>query len=108
MTTNRTKKDSDWMRYTQFVIFSVSCVVGLVIWYYAQEDKAAIRIQENYVNKIELQLVDQKVKTLEESHKNLKYEFGTRLEKMEDTNNEIVNLITDIRLTLAAWPMEKD
>ena len=108
MTTNSKKKDVDWMRMAQFTIFCVSCVVGLVIWYYAQEDRAAEKIQENYASKTEIQLIDQKIKTLEETNKNLKYEFGTRLEKMEVTNNEIVGLITDIRLTLAGMPTEKN
>ena len=102
MVTNSKKKDVDWMRMAQFTIFCVSCVVGLVIWYYAQEDRAAEKIQENYASKTE------RIKTLEETNKNLKYEFGTRLEKMEETNNEIVGLITDIRLTLAGMPTEKN
>ena len=89
---------------TQFVVFCISCITGLMIWYYAQQDKAATRIEQNYVNKIELQLVEQRVRILEESNKNIKQEFSTRLEKMEETNNEIVDLITDIRLPLAAMP----
>jgi hypothetical protein len=60
-----------------------------------------------YVSKTELQLVNQRLEVLEESIKNLKNDFNYRLQKMEDTNNEIIDLVTDIRLTLASLP-ERD
>ena len=53
------------------------------------------------------QLVNQRLEVLEESIKNLKNDFNYRLQKMEDTNNEIIDLVTDIRLTLASLP-ERD
>jgi hypothetical protein len=101
MTTNGTKKGTDWMRITQFVIFCISIVTATMLWYFAQQDKMSDRYDGTFVSKTELQLVTQRLEVLEDSIKNLKNDFSYRLQKMEDTNNEIVDLITDIRLAMA-------
>ena len=41
---------------------------------------------------------------LEESVEDLDDSFTSKLEELEETNTEIVGLITDIRLTLAKLP----
>ena len=78
-----------------------------MLWYFAQQNSLSDRINVTYVSKTELQLVNQRLEVLEESIKNLKNDFNYRLQKMEDTNNEIIDLVTDIRLTLASLP-ERD
>ena len=102
-----TKNGTDWMRNAQFAIFCISCIVGVMLWYFAQQNSLSDRINVTYVSKTELQLVNQRLEVLEESIKNLKNDFNYRLQKMEDTNNEIIDLETDIRLTLASLP-ERD
>ena len=92
------------MRNAQFAIFCISCIVGVMLWYFAQQNSLSDRINVTYVSKTELQLVNQRLEVLEESIKNLKNDFNYRLQKMEDTNNEIIDLVTDIRLTLASLP----
>tara|TARA_Y100000034_G_scaffold99182_1_gene121736 strand:- start:376 stop:690 length:315 start_codon:yes stop_codon:yes gene_type:complete len=101
------KSGTDWMRNAQFAIFCISCIVGVMLWYFAQQNSLSDRINVTYVSKTELQLVNQRLEVLEESIKNLKNDFNYRLQKMEDTNNEIIDLVTDIRLTLASLP-ERD
>ena len=95
------------MRNAQFAIFCISCIVGVMLWYFAQQNSLSDRINVTYVSKTELQLVNQRLEVLEESIKNLKNDFNYRLQNMEDTNNEIIDLVTDIRLTLASLP-ERD
>ena len=95
------------MRNAQFAIVCISCIVGVMLWYFAQQNSLSDRINVTYVSKTELQLVNQRLEVLEESIKNLKNDFNYRLQKMEDTNNEIIDLVTDIRLTLASLP-ERD
>ena len=95
------------MRNAQFAIFCISCIVGVMLWYFAQQNSLSDRINVTYVSKTELQLGNQRLEVLEESIKNLKNDFNYRLQKMEDTNNEIIDLVTDIRLTLASLP-ERD
>jgi hypothetical protein len=92
------------MRNAQFAIFCISCIVGVMLWYFAQQNSLSDRINVTYVSKTELQLVNQRLEVLEDSIKNLKNDFNYRLQKMEDTNNEIISLVTDIRLTLASLP----
>jgi hypothetical protein len=75
-----------------------------MLWYFAQQNSLSDRINVTYVSKTELQLVNQRLEVLEDSIKNLKNDFNYRLQKMEDTNNEIISLVTDIRLTLASLP----
>jgi regulatory protein YycI of two-component signal transduction system YycFG len=43
----------DWMKTTQFVIFCISCVAAVLIWFFAQQDKASMQISQNYATKFE-------------------------------------------------------
>jgi hypothetical protein len=101
MATNRNKNPFDWMKTTQFIIFCLSCVIGVVMWYYSQQDKMEQNLANRYVSKYEQQLLIQRIDNLEDS-----IEVGQRIQKMESTNEEIIDLITDIRLTLAS--MQRD
>jgi hypothetical protein len=102
MATNRNKNPFDWMKTTQFIIFCLSCVVGVVMWYYAQQDQLQEELADRYVSKYEQQLLIQRIDNLEDTIRNFKVDVGSRIEKMESTNEEIIDLITDIRLTLAS------
>ena len=106
MATNRNKNPFDWMKTTQFIIFCLSCVVGVVMWYYSQQNQLQQNLADKYVSKYEQQLLIQRLDNLEDTIRNFKVDVGQRIEKMESTNEEIIDLITDIRLTLAS--MEKD
>ena len=101
MTTNRQKKTIDWMRLTQFIIFCVSCVGAMFLWYYGQQADLSESLEAKYVTKTEIRLIEQKLDVLERSLQEFKNDFSNKLDSMEDTNNEVVDLITDIRLTLA-------
>ena len=102
MATNSNKNPFDWMKTTQFIIFCLSCVIGVVMWYYSQQDQLEQNLADRYVSKYEQQLLIQRIDNLEDSIRNFKVEVGSRIEKMERTNEEIIDLITDIRLTLAS------
>ena len=106
MATNRNKNPFDWMKTTQFIIFCLSCVVAVVMWYYSQQDELHQNLSDRYVSKYEQQLLIQRIDNLEDSIRNFKVEVGQRIQKMESTNEEIIDLITDIRLTLAS--MQRD
>ena len=101
METNSNKNPFDWMKTTQFIIFCLSCVIGVVMWYYSQQDQLEQNLANRYVSKYEQQLIIQRIDNLEDSIRNFKVEVGSRITKMERTNEEIIDLITDIRLTLA-------
>ena len=70
MATNRTKNSHDWMKLTQFIVFCASCIIAVVVWYYAQQEKNVEKIEGKYASKIELQLIDQKLSTVEADLKN--------------------------------------
>jgi len=106
MATNRNKNPFDWMKTTQFIIFCLSCVIGVVMWYYTSQDKLEQNMADKYVSKYEQQLLIQRIDNLEDTIRNFKVDVGNRIEKMESTNEEIIDLITDIRLTLAS--MQRD
>jgi len=106
MATNRNKNSFDWMKTTQFIIFCLSCVIGVVMWYYTSQDKLEQNMADKYVSKYEQQLLIQRIDNLEDTIRNFKVDVGQRIEKMESTNAEIIDLITDIRLTLAS--MQRD
>jgi|TARA_R100000008_G_scaffold59683_2_gene37367 hypothetical protein len=106
MATNRNKNPFDWMKTTQFIIFCLSCVIGVVMWYYTSQDKLEQNMADKYVSKYEQQLLIQRIDNLEDTIRNFKVDVGQRIEKMESTNEEIIDLITDIRLTLAS--MQRD
>jgi len=106
MATNRNKNPFDWMKTTQFIIFCLSCVIGVVMWYYTSQDKLEQNMADKYVSKYEQQLLIQRIDNLEDTIRNFKVDVGQRIEKMESTNEDIIELITDIRLTLAS--MQRD
>lgn len=76
------------------------------MWYYAQQDKLERDLADKYVSKYEQQLLTQRIDNLEDTIRNFKTDVGSRISKMESTNEEIIGLITDIRLTLAS--MQRD
>ncbi len=92
----------DWMKTTQFVIFCVSCVAAVVIWFFAQQDKASLQISQNYATKFEVQLIQKEIEILKLEVRDFKTNFNTQINKMEEANDSILDLITDIRLTLAS------
>ena len=106
MATNRNKNPFDWMKTTQFIIFCLSCVIGVVMWYYTSQDQLQQNMADKYVSKYEQQLLIQRIDNLEDTIRNFKVDVGQRIQKMESTNEEIIDLITDIRLTLAS--MQRD
>ena len=91
----------DWMKTTQFVIFCVSCVAAVMIWFFAQQDKASMQISQNYATKFEMQLIQKEVEILKLEMRDFKANFNSQISKMEEANDSILELITDIRLTLA-------
>ena len=92
----------DWMKTTQFVIFCVSCVAAVVIWFYAQQDKTTMQISQNYATKFEMQLIQKEIEILKLEMRDFKSNFNTQINKMEEANDSILELITDIRLTMAS------
>ena len=81
-------------------------MIGVVMWYYTSQDKLEQNMADKYVSKYEQQLLIQRIDNLEDTIRNFKVDVGQRIEKMESTNEEIIDLITDIRLTLAS--MQRD
>jgi hypothetical protein len=92
----------DWMKTTQFVIFCVSCIAAVMIWFFAQQDKTNYEIAQNYVSKYELRLIQKEVEILKLEMRDFKTNFNTQIAKMEEANDSILELITDIRLTMAS------
>jgi len=92
----------DWMKTTQFVIFCVSCVAAVVIWFFAQQDKASLQISQNYATKFEMQLIQKEIEILKLEMRDFKTNFNSQIDKMEEANDSIVELITDIRVTMAS------
>ncbi len=76
------------------------------MWYYTSQDQLQQNMADKYVSKYEQQLLIQRIDNLEDTIRNFKVDVGNRIEKMESTNEEIIDLITDIRLTLAS--MQRD
>ena len=85
-------------------VFCVTCVLSVIIWYFGHHENINEKIELKYVTKTELELVVQKLDSVENSLKEVKKEFTDKLNELEETNNEIADLITDIRLTLAGIP----
>ena len=81
-------------------------MIGVVMWYYTSQDKLEQNMADKYVSKYEQQLLIQRIDNLEDTIRNFKVDVGQRIEKMESTNEDIIELITDIRLTLAS--MQRD
>jgi len=101
MNTNNPKNSLDWMKTTQFIIFCVSCIAGVMIWFFAQQDKTTYEISQNYATKFEMQLMQKELEILKLEMRDFKLSFNTQIAKMEESNDSILELITDIRLTLA-------
>jgi hypothetical protein len=101
METKNQKKPLEWMKITQFVIFCISCIAGVMIWFFAQQDKTTYEISQNYATKFEVQLMQKELEILKLEMRDFKLNFNSQIAKMEDSNDSILELITDIRLTLA-------
>jgi len=101
MSPNNPKNSSDWMKTIQFVIFCISCIAAVMIWFFAQQDKTTYQISQNYVNKYEMHLIQKEIEILKLEMKDFKLNFNSQIAKMEESNDSILELITDIRLTLA-------
>jgi hypothetical protein len=87
MGSNSPKKDKfpmDWMKLTQFIIFCISCIAGVMIWFFAQQDKTSIQISQNYVTKYEMQLIQKEVEILKLELRDFKSNFATQIDKMEE------------------------
>jgi len=94
-------KKNDWHSMIKLAVFCITCVLSVTIWYFGHHEDINQKIESKYVTKIELELVIQKLDSVENSLKEVKKEFTDELNALEETNNEIADLITDIRLTLA-------
>ena len=101
METKNQKKPLEWMKITQFVIFCISCIAGVMIWFFAQQDKTTYEISQNYATKFEMKLMQEELEILKLEMRDFKLNFNSQIAKMEDSNDSILELITDIRLTLA-------
>ena len=101
MNTNAPKKPLEWMKIAKFIIFCISCIAAVMIWFFAQRDKTTYEISQNYVNKFEMQLVQKEIEILKLEMRDFKTNFNNQIAKMEDSNDSILEMITDIRLTLA-------
>tara|TARA_B100000131_G_C18110059_1_gene609305 strand:+ start:1080 stop:1400 length:321 start_codon:yes stop_codon:yes gene_type:complete len=101
MSTKNQKNPLEWMNIAKFVIFCVSCIAAVMIWFFAQQDKASHEISQNYVNKYEMHLVQKEIEILKLEMRDFKLNFNTQISQLELANDSILELITDIRLTLA-------
>jgi len=94
-------KNNDLYSTIKLAVFCATCVLSIVIWYFGHHEDLTEKIELKYVTKTELELVAQKLDSVEDSLKEIKIEFTGKLNELEETNNEIADLLTDIRLTLA-------
>ena len=101
METKNQKNPLEWMKIAKFIIFCMSCIAAVMIWFFAQQDKANYDISQNYVNKYEMHLVQKEIEILKLEMRDFKLNFNNQIAKMEEANDSILELITDIRLTLA-------
>ncbi len=72
-----------------------------MIWFFAQQDKTTYEISQNYATKFEMQLMQKELEILKLEMRDFKLSFNSQIAKMEESNDSILELITDIRLTLA-------
>ena len=72
-----------------------------MIWFFAQQDKTTYEISQNYATKFEMQLVQKELEIIKLEMRDFKLSFNSQIAKMEEDNDSILELITDIRLTLA-------
>ena len=68
----------------------------------AQQDKASLQISQNYATKFEMQLIQKEIEILKLEMRDFKTNFNSQIDKMEEANDSIVELITDIRVTMAS------
>ena len=97
-------KNNDRHSMVKLAVFCITCVLSVTIWYFGHHEDINEKIESKYVTKTELELVVQKLDSVENTLKEVKKEFTDKLNELEETNNEIADLITDIRLTLAGIP----
>tara|TARA_R100000008_G_C3512753_1_gene129692 strand:+ start:107 stop:427 length:321 start_codon:yes stop_codon:yes gene_type:complete len=102
MSTNNPKNSSDWIKLGKFIILCISCVTAVMIWFFAQQDKESYKIAQNYASKFEIQLIQKEVEILKLEMRDFKANFNSQISKMEEANDSILELITDIRLTMAS------
>lgn len=102
MSTNNPKISTEWIKLAKFVIICISCVAAVMIWFFAQQDKESNKIAQNYATKFEIQLIQKEVEILKLEMRDFKANFNTQIAKMEEANDSILELITDIRLTMAS------
>ena len=89
------------MNIIKFVLFCISCIAAVMIWFFAQQDKTSYEISQNYVNKYEMHLVQKEIEILKLEMRDFKLNFNNQISQLEEANDSILELITDIRLTLA-------
>ena len=102
MEPNNQKNPLHWIKLAKFVIICISCVAAVMIWFFAQQDKTNYEISQNYASKFEIQLIQKEVEILKLEMRDFKANFNTQISKMEAANDSILELITDIRLTMAS------
>ena len=102
MSTNNPKISTEWIKLAKFIIICISCVAAVMIWFFAQQDKESNKIAQNYATKFEIQLIQKEVEILKLEMRDFKANFNTQIAKMEEANDSILELITDIRLTMAS------
>ena len=102
MSANNPKISTEWIKLAKFVIICISCVAAVMIWFFAQQDKESNKIAQNYATKFEIQLIQKEVEILKLEMRDFKSNFNTQIAKMEEANDSILELITDIRLTMAS------
>ena len=102
MSANNPKISTEWIKLAKFVIICISCVAAVMIWFFAQQDKTEYKIAQNYASKFEIQLIQKEVEILKLEMRDFKANFNTQIAKMEEANDSILELITDIRLTMAS------
>ena len=61
-----------------------------------------MQISQNYATKFEVQLIQKEIEILKLEVRDFKTNFNSQINKMEEANDSILELITDIRLTLAS------
>jgi|TARA_Y100000592_G_C5232707_1_gene204626 predicted PurR-regulated permease PerM len=101
METKNQKNPLEWMKIAKFIIFCMSCIAAVMIFFYSQQDKTTYQISQNYVTKFEMQLMQKEIEILKLEMRDFKLNFNNQIAKMEDANDSILELITDIRLALA-------
>tara|TARA_R100001082_G_C4285018_1_gene125617 strand:+ start:78 stop:398 length:321 start_codon:yes stop_codon:yes gene_type:complete len=101
METKNQKNPLEWMKIAKFIIFCMSCIAAVMIFFYSQQDKTTYEISQNYVTKFEMQLMQKEIEILKLEMRDFKSNFNNQIAKMEDANDSILELITDIRLALA-------